>query len=338
MADDLEKESKNGTAFDPRFQTEDLAFAAEKLVSCGGCSRMNPPTRLNCLYCGGELEIAVEDGTSIKANLRKLELWERGVNVIVRERDSGIEIDRQKLASFLSMDAANVSTIIDARTPLPIARVASEKEAVLVLTGLKRFGVECTVVKDDDLAADKPPVRLSGMEITDEQLTLRDFNTGKLNTAAIADMVLIVPGRLTESKVDSLEKRGIRKKAQLIHESATAMDEALFDIYLRDDPAGFRVRMAGFDFSCLGDRKELLAGENMQRLIGVLKAAAPNANFVDNYQTVRQALGRVWDVESQKDSKSVERAGFGKAKFGTVESTSNLNQFTKYSRLQWHLL
>jgi hypothetical protein len=338
MADNVDSESKNTAAFDPRFQTENLAFDSEKLLSCVGCDRMNPPNRLSCLYCGRALEIDVHDAASIKTNLRKLELWERGVNVILREQDSDIEPDHQKLASFLSMDAADVSIIIDAGTPLPLARVASEKEADILRSGLEQFGLKCTSVKDDVLVAERPPVRLSGMAITDGQLTLNDFNTGKLRETAIADLVLIVPGNITDSKVDSLETKGIRKKAQLTDQSASIMDEALFDIYLRNDPIGFRVRMAGFDFSCLGEDKGLLAGENMQRLVNVLKVRAPHAKLVDNYRSVRQALGRVWDIESHKDSKNVERAGFGKAKFGTVESTSNLNQFTKYSRLQWHLL
>ena len=338
MADDLENKSKNAAAFDPRFQTENIAFDTGELVACVTCGRSNPPNRLSCLYCGRELEFEIEDASSIKANLRKLELWERGLNVILCERDSSVALDVKKLSAFLSMDAADLSVILDAGPPLPIARVESEKQVGILLAGTEQFGLKCTVVKDDDLAADKPPVRLSGMEITDEQLTLKDFNTGKLNTAAIADLALIIPGSITESKVDSLEKKGLRKKAQLIDESATAMDETLFDIYLRNDPTGFRVRLAGFDFSCLGDDKGLLAGENMRRLINVLKVVAPNAKYVDNYPAVRQALGCLWDVESHKDSKSVERAGFGKAKFGTVESTSNLNQFTKYSRLQWYLL
>lgn len=338
MAENVDNESKNEPAFDSRFQTENLAFDTDKLVVCDGCSRMNPPNRLKCLYCGSELEIDVEDAASIKANLRKLELWERGINVILRERDSGVKPDTEKLAAFLSMDAVDLSMIIDTGMPLPIARVESDKEADLLLTGLEQFGLKCTLVKDVELAVDKLPVRLSGMEINDQQLKLKDFNTGNLTETAMADLVLIVSGSITESRVDSLEKKRFRKNAQLIDESATATDEVILDIYICADPNGFRARLSGFDFSCLGEDKGLLAGENMKRLIGVLKGHAPNAKFVNNYEAVRQALGRVWDVESRKDSKGVQRAGFGKAEFGAIASTSNLNQFTKYSRLQWHLL
>lgn len=338
MSENIDNESENEPAFDPRFQTENLAFDTDKLIACVGCSRMNPPNRLKCLYCGRELEINVEAATLIKANLRKLELWERGVNLILRERDPCVKPDTERLAAFLSMDAADLSMIIDVGTPLPIARVESEKEADVLRTGLEKFGLKCTLVKDDDLAADKPPVRLGGMEINDQQLKLKDFNTGNLTDTAMADLVLIVPGSITESRVDSLEKKGFRKKAQLIEESATATDEAILDIYFRPEPTGFRVRMAGFDFSCLGEDKGLLAGENLHRLIALLKGRAQNAILVNNYAAVRQALGRVWDIESRKDSKGVQHSGFGKAQMGAIASTNNLNQFTKYSRLQWHLL
>lgn len=338
MNENIDNESKNEPAFAPRFQTENLAFDTDKLIACVGCGRMNPPNRLKCLYCGRELEVKIEDASSIKTNLRKLELWERGVNLILRERDPGVKPNTERLAAFLSMDAADLSMIIDVGTPLPIARVESEKEADVLLTGLEQFGLKCTLVKDDDLAVDKPPVRLSGMEINDQQLKLKDFNTGNLNETAMAELALIVPGSITESRVDSLEKKGLRKKAQLIEESATATDEAILDIYVRHDPTGFRVRLAGFDFSCLGDDKGLLAGENLQRLIALLKDRAPNAKLVNNYAAVRQALGRVWDVEYHKDSKGVQHSGFGKAQMGAISSTNNLNQFTKYSRLQWHLL
>ncbi len=337
MAENTDNEIKDEPAFDPRFQTENLAYEKEKLIACGNCSRMNPPNRLNCMYCGGELELEVIDASSIKTNLRKLEAWERGINIILRETDA-INFDANKCATFLSMDAADLSIIVEAGTPLPIARVESEKEADILLAGLEQFGLKCTSIKDDNLAADKPPVRLSGIEISHERLELKHFNTAKLTETAVADLVLIVPGSINESKIDSVEKRGRRNKTEMVDESATTADEAILDLYLRHDPIGFRVRLSGFDFSCLGEGKGLLAGENMRRLIDVLKELAPNAQFVNNYAAARQALGLVWEVESRKDSKGVLRAGFGKAEFGTVASTSNLNQFTKYSRLQWHLL
>ena len=47
---------------------------------CGKCARTNPPTRLNCFYCGAELEISAEQAEFLNLSLRKLESWEKGIN------------------------------------------------------------------------------------------------------------------------------------------------------------------------------------------------------------------------------------------------------------------
>ena len=143
---------------------------------------------------------------------------------------------------------------------------------------------------------------------------------------------------ITASRVDSLEKKRRRGTTKLIDETATASDESILDMYSKRDGIGFRVHLTGFDFSCLGDDKGLLAVENLRRLIVRLKEHAPNAKLVTNYGSVRPALSQVWEIESRKDSQGLKRSGFGKREFGAVASSSNLNQFTKYSRLQWHLL
>ena len=321
--------------YDPRFQTENIAFDEEKMIACGKCSRSNPPNRLKCMYCGGGLKIA--DASVVRANLRRLEIWERGYNVILRSRSEN-DVDLVQIAAFLAIESEQLSAILDLAQPLPIARVESEKEAAIAVEKLECLGLKCSVLSDEALAVEKPPVRLSGMVIDERTLTLKHFNTISLTETSTDELVLIVPGTINLSRVDSTAKKGFRSEAKLTGESATATDEAILDIYLRSDSNGFRIRLSGFDFSCLGEEKGLLAVENMQRLIAVLRERAPNAKFVNSYVAVRQALSRVWDVESRKESHGVQHSGFGKAKLNTVDSTSNLNQFTKYSRLQRHLL
>jgi hypothetical protein len=142
---------------------------------------------------------------------------------------------------------------------------------------------------------------------------------------------------LTKGRVDSLEKKRRHGKTKLIDETATSSDEQIFDLYTRDDATGFRVFQAGFDFSCLGDDKGLLASENIRLLIAELKQRAPNAKYINSYGHVRRLLDDVWKIESRKDSQGLQRSGFGKVEFGSVASTSNLMQFNKFSRLQWHL-
>lgn len=322
--------------FDPLIQTENIAFDPEAMIGCSGCGRLNPPNRLKCIYCAGQLAIDAVDTSAIKPTLRKLELWEHGFNLIVRASTPGA--DAAEAGRFLSMENDDVTAILTAGTPLPIARVESEQEALLVQDRVSRFGIGCSIVSDADLIPERPPVRLSAIEFLDGGIAITDFNTNKRNEIDGGDVRVLVAGAINVDRVDSLEKKRRGKKSKIIDETATASDETLLDIYTRSDSTGFRIHLAGFDFSCLGDDKGLLAGENMRLLIVRLLEHLPNAKFVNDYASVCHLLDGIWEVETRKDSKGLQRSGFGKVEFGSVASSNNLIQFTKYSRLQWHLL
>ncbi len=338
MPDIAENQSDDTPGFDPRIQTEDIAFKPHEMVVCGACGRTNPPNRLACIYCANPLEIKPENAALIKPALRRLDAWELGYNVILVEPMAMDQAPVANAAAFLSMDPDTLAVILDAGEPLPLARVESQAEADILIAGLDRLGLRSRVVTDADLADDKLPIRLSGIELRDQTISVTDFNTRKVTEINIDDLALLVPGIITTSKVDAVEKKGRGGKSKVIDETATASDESILDIYSRHDPVGFRVQLTGFDFSCLGDDKGMIAVENLRRLIVVLKEHASNARLVADYKPVRVALGQVWEVEFRKDPKGVQRSGFAKREFGTVSSTSNLRQFTKYSRLQWHLL
>ena len=322
--------------FDPRIQTENIAFDPGSMVTCEACGRTSPPNRLKCLYCAKELSIDTGTIAAVKPSLRKLEMWERGFNLIVRERMP--RSDTTAAAKFLGIDPDDVTTTLDIEVPVPIARVENETEASVVQERLAQFGIACSIVSDRDLASDKLPVRLSAMEFADRRLLLTDFNTSEVVDIDADHLVLIVPGTVIFDRVDSLEKKGRGKKTKLVDETATASDEMLLDIYARHDATGYRVHLTGFDFSCLGEDKGLLAGENMRLLVVRLAEHLPNAKLVNDYTEIRHVLDRVWEIESRKDSRGLRRSGLGKIEVGSTASSSNLDQFTRYSRLQWHLL
>lgn len=322
-------------AFDPTIQTEEIAFKPGELVNCEGCGRANPPNRLNCIYCGNALGAGAGAAAAIKPNFRKLELWERGFNVVVQDAAAA---DPSKLVVLLSSEMAVVGAILNAGVPLPLARVESERDATFLQSRLSDLRISTQIVADAELAAEKPPIRVSRVDLDDERISLTDFNTGKLTEFPKDDLVLIMAGSITHSRVDSLEKKRRRGKTKVIDETTTSSDESVLDLYSRDDSTGYRVHLTGFDFSCLGEQKGMLAADNLRRLRELLAASCPNAKLVDNYDSVREALGEVWEVESRKDSQGLVRSGLGKREFGSVASTSNLTQFTKYSRLQWHLV
>ena len=78
-------------------QAENIAFRPEEMISCAKCQRANPPNRLNCFYCGGELVIPEEQKRFLKLKLRKLESWEKGCNVILLPDSQSP--DEEKIAS-----------------------------------------------------------------------------------------------------------------------------------------------------------------------------------------------------------------------------------------------
>lgn len=338
MAENPEKLLTIPAAFDPRIQTENIAFDPLELVECDGCGRNNPPNRLKCLYCAHDLDIAPENIHLLKPALRKLDTWERGINIILAGPRTETNTDLAKLAALLGMEVDEVRAIVDAGVPLPLARVETRRDAELLTGELANNGLSCVLVDDAQLADDKPPVRLSEILFLDASFEFKTFNTRATIEIKTDDLVLIVPGVLRSSRIDSLEKKGRRGKTKLIEETSTLSDEAILDIYSRDDSLGYRINLSGFDFSCLGEDKGLIASENLRRLIALLEARSPHLKLVNTYAAAMPALGFVWMVESRNDLRGLQRSGIGKREFGSVASTSNLNQFTKYSRLQWHLL
>lgn len=317
--------------FDPALQTEDIAYKPGEMVKCGNCGRQNPPNRLRCLYCASSIEVM--DHTGVKLTFRKLEAWEKGWNVVVKGTEA--TSDLRKAAGILSIDGSDLRRIVTSGVGLPAVRVESESEANVIQSSLQGLGVPADIVSDKDLEGERPPVRLSGLEIN-AGIGAIDFNTREI-TKLNDDVALIVTGTIETSKTDVLEKRR-RGKLKLLEEVATTGDESLTDIYLRHDATGYRIQMSGFDFSCLGNEKAMLASENTRRLIEFLKAHFPRARVVDTYDEIRDLLTTTWPPQVQKDHKGLVFAGLGKREFGKSETMNNLDQFTKFSRLQWHLL
>ena len=306
-------------------------------MTCERCGRPNPPNRRACIYCGEGLPIPAERLGDITPNFRKLETWERGFNLIWREQTA--EVKTPRAAEFLSIESDHLAEILHAGPGLPVARVATATEAEVLMHSLEGAGLRCSLVPDEDLDADMPPVRIGGVEFLNYQLAIKNFNTGEISLAAYDQVVLIVRGQITRSRVDANEKKRRRgTNPKVIDEYATVSDESVIDIYTKADNVGFRIYPAGFDFSCLGDQKTLLARENVGRLVDWLTEHSPTARLVSNYPQVHHALSHVWEVESRKDSLGLRQIAIGKREFGSVASTSNLSQFTKFSRLQWHLL
>lgn len=320
-------------------QSEDIAFKPEEMIQCLTCARANPPTRLNCFYCGAELEIGDEQRQLLKLNLRKLEAWEKGFNLIfLPAPETAAEINAAEISRLLKAETEFTNEILTSKTPLPIARAESEKEAEITQTRLRETGVETLIVGDENLKIEQSPRRLRGIEFFDDKLILILFNQDEIVEIADEDLSLIVTGATFERRIEATEKYNKKGENKILETSETASDEQLIDLYSRNDSIGYRIWAKGFDFSCLDDEKGILATENIGKLVGKLRLIHPNVKLIDDYLRVRDKLSAIWEVEQKTDSRGLKREGFGKFNLGNLTTVNNLSQFTRYSRLQWHLL
>ncbi len=311
-------------------RSEEIGFRPEQMVDCGKCGKKNPPTRELCLYCGAAI-IGAHAG---KLNARPIETWEKGFNVIAFP-DGAFDI--ASVARYLSFEIAEIERMSVLGSELPLARLESYELATRAADRLAEYGLSCLVVSDDQLSAERPPVRVRSLHIAEGRILLTDFNTAAVRSFERRDLLLIVMGTVLESRTEVFEKRK-RKEAKIEHESQTSSDETLIDLYFADDRTGFRIPTRGFDFSCLGPSKTLLAGENMARLADGLSQWASSAVFCAEYGSERQVLELVWPAEAQRDTFGMQRSGFGKTSFTNVTTKSGIHQFTRYSRLRRHLL
>ena len=338
----MERKTEN-IAMDERLKDlpvreEKPGFEAEEMNLCTKCQRTNAPTRLKCFYCGAELEIGAAQSELLKPNLRRLEIWEKGFNLVLLPNSpkTGDE-NLTEISKTTKLEKDVLRKFLEMQKPLPLVRAETEKEAELVQKRLKEYGVETLVISDEKLAAEKPAKRLRGIEFFDDKLVFILFNNDEIVEISKEDLTLIVTGAIFQKRVEAVEKRGKKGENKTLQSSETASDEILIDVYSRQDDIGFRILGKGFDFSCLADEKGILAAENMKKLVGKLIETAPNAKLVDDYLRVRESLGNVWEVEHRTDSLGLNRESFGRFNLGNVTSADNFSQFTKYSRLHNYL-
>ncbi|HEY8562077.1 MAG TPA: hypothetical protein VIL74_17015 [Pyrinomonadaceae bacterium] len=319
-------------------RAEEIGFKPAEMIECRKCARANAPTRLKCMYCGADLEIAAERAGRVKPNLRKLETFEPGFNLIYLPGDRQIsgELVRQTARS-LGLEAESLQRLLEARRPLPVMRCETGGEAAFLQNRLREAGITTSIVADEQLAADVSPKRLRALEFRDRYIFLTLFNKNEIEAVDVENLKVIVTGAIFQREVEATEARK-KGESKILHATETASDESLIDLYTAGDALGYRILTKGFDFSCLGAEKGIVAHENIKRLIGKLQRAAPAANFVDDYLKVRNLLGAIWELEERKDSQGLTRHRIGKFELNNVTSSSNLRQFTKYSRLQRHLL
>lgn len=321
-------------------------FAPEQLVACDVCLRANAPTRMSCLYCGAPLPRSERSAALLRPTLKKLEEWEQGFNVVTLARAAGALTSEaaEEGASLLRLDTGRLKEILLAGRAMPLARAANADEAWLIVERLRALGLQTEVFPDEVLA--RRPLRVRAFEFEDDALVCRAGPEAEPRRVPWSKVVLLVKGRIVSRRVEVAErKRGLVGRSEPVETRELASDEAVLDIYTSSvegdtragEETGFRVMSGGFDYSCLGDDKGLLAAENFNALVAALRVRAPSSVCDEEYASQRPLLSDVWPSAERTESLGLRRERAGRFNTEAVTNVSNESQFTRYARLR-HLL
>ena len=335
----MPKDNENIPFLGPVEPSEPLGFPAEQMIRCEECLRANPPTRVSCLYCVAPLPLTEASVRLRKPVLRQPEKHQLGYNSILVPV-AGEVANLDDAAALLKLPAENMQQLMSQSVPMPVARTASSEEAELVRLRLRELGLSCVTVSDEELglsSSDNVVRRVRAMRFDDEQLIIYHSGT-EATEVAWSDVILILPARIIETRLEIKERMTRKKENEIVDTNEFFRDEVVIDFYTAGDWFTWRVSASGFDFSCLGSEKALVANENIGRLQRLIIAKALNARVDDSYPRLRNLLELVWSTQSETESSGWRRERPGKLSVGVATTKSNETQFTRYSRLRRHFL
>lgn len=315
------------------------AFAPTEMVACDGCLRANPPTRMNCLYCGAALPVSVEGDDLRRPTLRALESWEQGFNVVLAPHAAGeLSVDSlTEAAALLRLEAGQLREMAGARLRLPLARAATRDEAALVEGKLRALGWQVEIVADEELRVETDaPRRIRKLEIGADALAGWTNAEGEGVRVEWGQVTLLVAGRIARKRIEVEERRGGRRhgaEGEVVEMREFHDDGGVLDLYVAGSLVNWRILAENFDYSCLGPAKSLTAAENFTRLVETLRERAPLAVYDDSYRGARHYLKFAWPLSEQTEAGNLKRVRPGRYNAEAVTSVTNETQFTRYGRL-----
>jgi hypothetical protein len=315
--------------------TKPRAFAASELVKCSACSRANPPTRATCLYCGAAFEVTEQNAfQSVPAPQPETTSENTFHIVALPAPEQPDDKTLSEIAQSLNIPPRELSSLISGLIGAPLFAANSEPQAQIVSEKLRGRGLTTIAISDEQLAVQVAPKEIGALEIQGDCVVGNARRGGERLIGQWTDIALIVVGRLYFA-TSEIDQKGNRSK-RVIDERELLTDEAVLDIYLRDDATGWRIRAGSFDFSCLSEDKKLTAFANFNALTELLRQRATNAVCDDSYLRLRGALDGVWPVEQRDGAKEKRRTALGGFD-SSATITDNELQFTRYSRLLAYL-
>lgn len=316
-------------------RSEQVEFAEDELIKCSDCGRSTPPNRLDCLYCGAEIS-GNDTDKKLKPVLRPPEEGNEGFSIVATDA-SGWNSDLIHLAAGMTRLAEkDIRALTSTGSPIPIGYGGSEKAVALAADRLREAGLKVKIIRDSEFVDTSAHSRLRGLSFDEgKKLVLIHFNNDEVTVLGPDDISLIVVGLVLENRFEASEKHKRKGLDKVLNSTEVSADEVYIDFYTRDSSQAFRIQASGFDFSFLGERKELLAVGNLEKTIDAIRKFATNAVFDNNYRGIHSKLDLIWKIEHREDTKSIKRSGFGSFEKKRVVTSSNLDQFNKYSKLQW---
>ena len=333
----MPKDNENIPFLGPVEPSEPLGFPAEQMIRCEECLRANPPTRVSCLYCVAPLPVTEASVRLRKPVLRQPEKHQLGYNNILLPASPVSTEVVDEAATLLKLSMENMQQLMSQSVPVPVARTGSREEADLVTLRLRDLGLSCLTVSDEELGlsfSETPVKRVRAMSFEDEHVLI--YHSGSEQASFNwSDVILILPARLIETRMEIKERMSRKKENEILETNEFFRDEVVIDFYTAAHSFTWRVGASGFDFSCLGSEKALVANENIARLQSLIVAKAVKARFDDSYQRVRNLLELVWSTQPETQSSGWRRERPGKLSVGVATTKSNETQFTRYSRLRY---
>ena len=332
----MPKDNENIPFLGPLEPSEPQGFSAEQMIRCEECLRANPPTRVSCLYCVAPLPLTETSARLIKPVLRQPEKHQLGYNNILLPHEQAVsEQVLANAAALLKLSAENVRACLSQSVPMPVTYTASRMEAELVTERLNDLGLHCLTVSDNELG--NAVRRVRSMTFDDTSLIINQAGAAEQTHVSWSDVVLVVSGRLFETRLDITERMTRKSENEILDTSEFFKDEYVIDFYTASHSPTWRVGANGFDFSCLGQDKALVVDENMSKLLRLMTGRATNAKTDDSYARVRNLLELAWTTQPETQSSGWRRERPGKLSVGVSTVRSNEVQFTRYSRLRYYL-
>jgi hypothetical protein len=320
-------------------QDDARPFSPDEMVTCGECLRANPPTRANCFYCSAKLPQTETTAAqrSRRPSLRRPEAWEEGYNLVLVEPAPASSELIKEVTGLLRLESGDAARILASEEPLPLVRLDSYEEARLVEERFRGCGLSILVISDSDLMMrDENRRRVRAFDFEDDALVAYASGSSDVRSARWSDLQLLVTGRLIVRRIE-VEERRKGRAGEMVEAREMTGDLLLLDLYAKSFVGAWRVASDSFDFSCLRERKALIAAQNFSSLIEVLRELAPQMIVDDSYNRSRRALASVWPPEERTESKGLRRERPGRFNVEAVMKSDNEMQFTRYSRLRYFL-